>query len=137
MTARQRRSGLTEADLVQLAAGEVDEDLAELVELARRAVDDDDEGAVGQDHAGAPGDVQADRHPVGKVTTKTRAHSTDEDPTDRGQPQYRGVHPEVQRYLNMAKERSGGKERPSGSVVSYPPRAYRPPGPAGKPQNRA
>jgi hypothetical protein len=126
MTARQRRSGLTEANLVQLAAGEADEDEDE----------DDDEGTVSRIVVAHPELFKPTRHPVGKVSTKTRAHSTDEDPTDRQHPSRGGVvHPEVARYLAM-QDAAGGREKPTGSVWSYPPTAYRPPGPSGKPQNR-
>jgi len=131
---RLRRAGLTDDDIVRLAAGEADDDM---VQLARSAAADD-EDTLSRIVRENPRMFKPTTHPVGKVTTKTRAHSTGEDPTDREHPRDGGVvHPEVERYLRMADDQASGRERPSGSVQVHRPRADRWPGPAGKPQTRA
>jgi hypothetical protein len=114
---------------VRLGAGEADED-----------GDDDGGGAIERITRQHPElfkkPKQPTTHPVGRVSTKTRAHSPDPDPSDTGQPRHGGaVHPEVARYLAM-QDAAGGREKPTGSVVTYQPTPYRPPGPSGRPQNR-
>jgi len=119
MSAGMRRAGLT-PDIIRLAA---------------RDGDADDEGTVSRI-------VRENPHLFGKPGAKksgprviTRAR--DEDPTDTRHPRPGGVtHPEVARYLAMLGT-AGGREKPSGSVKSYGHRNYVPPGPSGKPQNRA
>ena len=58
---------------------------------------------------------------AGPVSTATRAHSPDEDPSDRRQPHRGGeTHPEVDRYLGMLHQGGfGGREAPHGSVVTH------------------
>jgi hypothetical protein len=83
------------------------------------------------------------RHPTNKkVTTKTRAHSNQnedyEDPADEDQPGKGGkTHAEVARYLKMRAEMFGGEALHAGShgSKSYGPTPYRPPGRSGRPQS--
>ncbi len=57
----------------------------------------------------------------GPVSTATRAHSTDEDPTVRSHPSRGGaVHPKLERYIDMLNSSGfGGREKPHGSVVTH------------------
>ena len=66
---------------------------------------------------------RADR--PGQVTTKSRAHYEDEDPSVPGHPSRGGAeHPEVERYAAMLHSNGfGGRERPHGSVVHHRRRA--------------
>jgi hypothetical protein len=57
---------------------------------------------------------------------------------DHAQPKLGGqIHPEVQKYLDMAADKfgKGARENPHGANVSYPPGSYREPGPSGRPQS--
>ena len=61
----------------------------------------------------------------GPVSTATRAHSGDTDPTVRSHPSRGGApHPEVERYMDMLHSNGfGGRETPHGSVVTHRRRA--------------
>jgi hypothetical protein len=109
------------------------------------SVDDDEVGLASSDAEGGPLEDIMRRHPEhfggqpggirpasgyrqrpprpayrpGQVSTASRAHSEDEDPTDTRHPSRGGeVHPEVAKYLRMHRE-FGGSERPHGSVVTH------------------
>lgn len=113
---RLRRAGLSDTDIVRLAAGEADDGL---VELARRAAADEDDtvSRIVRENSHLFGNPGAKARSGRRATTAVR----DEDPSDRQQPRDGGaVHPEIQRYLSMLGT-AGGREKPTGSVQVHRP----------------